>query len=367
MDVTFSAGRLNEVRSAIDRAFSRHPMPDPTALTGGRLAARWPQSADDARIALGGRPWTDLDRHFWSQGGYLHLTYLSAAGYRYYLPGLLRSALDEPIDGGFVYSAAFHLRPEWTELCERGQVDDEQRALFDEENRSAVAAWLELLFDEWLHRRDLSADALYWVWNRTDTPGLRKARQYYEERTHFQRVSYPADPRARAVALAIASAFSDVPYPGDNLICNLGGGEEPYEYAVRYRGHDWRALDPRLLDFEGGALSFFTDEAFRYYLPAFLIADLAGEFMLANANPTFHLWYGLADYNGDDDAWVRYPHLRQAAFDRAVRRFSAFTAVERAAVADYLEFPDRGDPKEVGQALARFWRPVDAVSARSTS
>lgn len=47
-----------------------------------------------------------------------------------------------------------------------------------------------------------------------------------------------------------------------------------------------------MLDAHYSALSFFSEAAFRFFFPAYLIADLRGE--LRTADPLFHLTGGFS-------------------------------------------------------------------------
>lgn len=94
----------------------------------------------------------------------------------------------------------------------------------------------------------------------------------------------------------IRSAFAEVQYPGDERLRGSDEGDEPFQTEREFRGkRDWRDLDAEFLDSSpnglGSALSFFSHEAFRFYLPAYLIADIDGR--LESVTPAFHLTHGL--------------------------------------------------------------------------
>ncbi|MDJ0613163.1 MAG: hypothetical protein QNJ29_05760 [Rhizobiaceae bacterium] len=77
----------------------------------------------------------------------------------------------------------------------------------------------------------------------------------------------------------IEQAFADVQYPGDDNLTDSNYGEEPSALAIEFRGKtDWKQLDTAFLnqapDGWGSALSFFSDSALRFYLPAYLIANI---------------------------------------------------------------------------------------------
>lgn len=89
----------------------------------------------------------------------------------------------------------------------------------------------------------------------------------------------------------IAHAFADVPYPGDD---NIGYSHEDYEsesITQWLRGRHWSELRLDSLLEHNGSLLFMTDEAYRYYLPAYLLAcledapDMVYEDLLATLTP----------------------------------------------------------------------------------
>src|SRR6185437_14580821 len=102
-------------------------------------------------------------------------------------------------------------------------------------------------------------------------------------------------PSAETIKTLIHSAFADTPYPGDDALVR-SAGDEPDEVVDLFRGRtDWRALSADFVDRAGAAspsaLSFFSAGAFRFYLPAYLIADLDGK--LVYSDPLFYLYYGV--------------------------------------------------------------------------
>lgn len=74
----------------------------------------------------------------------------------------------------------------------------------------------------------------------------------------------------------VKSAFAGVPYPGDDLIVydNSGYHLECSDIAAKFRRKHWSALSPSLLRRYYAALSFFTFEAYHFYLPAYLIISV---------------------------------------------------------------------------------------------
>ena len=84
----------------------------------------------------------------------------------------------------------------------------------------------------------------------------------------------------------IRQAFAGIAHPGDAFLQGGREGTEPSETIAPFKGrHHWQEIDPAVLDANYEALSFFSEEGFRFFLPAFLIADLRGQ--LRTADPLF--------------------------------------------------------------------------------
>src|SRR6202163_4480253 len=104
--------------------------------------------------------------------------------------------------------------------------------------------------------------------------------------------------RKEEVIEEIRGAFGANPYPGDAFLQGSFDGCEPLDEVGAFVGRtDWSKLDSKMLDAHYCALSFFSECGFRFFLPAYLIADLRGE--LLTADPLFHLWYGFATVSGE--------------------------------------------------------------------
>lgn len=161
----------------------------------------------------------------------------------------------------------------------------------------------------------------------------------------------------------IRSAFSAVPPPPVWCLSNSREGDEPVQVERAFRDkRDWRLLSSEFLDAApdglASALSFLSDEAFRFYLPAYLLADLRGQ--LQEVNVLFHLTHGL-----DDTSKARSVNsLRYGSrtwFEEARHRFATFDAVQAAAIAAFIEHKIRSssiidsERETARQALANFW------------
>ena len=189
-----------------------------------------------------------------------------------------------------------------------------------------------------------------------DSEGLRVRNRAWHR---TERVTDPVRPLEER----IREAFASVEYPGDWCLRGSNEGEEPYLLEKEFRGKTDRwALDAAFLDQApdgyGTALHFFSDEAFRFYLPAYLIADLAGG--LERADPVFSLTHGLDDRRRGGLVNERRYGAR-TWWDEARRRLSVFSPAQAAVIVEYLraraEALGRDDHPEVEQAIAAYWAP----------
>jgi hypothetical protein len=165
----------------------------------------------------------------------------------------------------------------------------------------------------------------------------------------------------KALKAMIQAAFTDVEYPGDWCLCRSSEGDEPYLLEQEFKGkNDWSVLDADFLDQApdgyASALSLFSDEAFRFYIPAFLIADIDG--LLESVNPVFHLTHGLTD-DGRFEPVNPRRYGQRTWFEAVSHRLAVFNKVQAGALIAYLEFKREADEFErerIDQALVNFWR-----------
>ena len=181
-------------------------------------------------------------------------------------------------------------------------------------------------------------------------------------------MTLPVDP----IIEKVQDAFRRVPFPGDAFLQGSLDGCEPYEEAGHFKGKtDWTALEAAFLDERYCAPSFLSEGAFRFFIPAWIVADLRRA--LRTADPSFHLTSGFADQRhapGEQTTWEwggsvllnprRYGAMRW--IDHARYRLSVFAREEASAIVDYLRWRQElaigEDPDEattIGVALDRFW------------
>ncbi|MCB0211385.1 MAG: hypothetical protein KDJ52_18750 [Anaerolineae bacterium] len=185
-----------------------------------------------------------------------------------------------------------------------------------------------------------------------------------------------------AVIQTVHDAFSDSVYPGDAFLQGSFEGDEPDAVIVPFKGKtDWQQVDPKLLDQYSEALSFFSQAGLRFFLPAYLIADV--QELLQTADPLFTLTHGFYDLAVEvptrlgivvrktgKSAFVNPQRYGASTFyDYARWRLSVFTREEAQAIVAYLRYKKAvAAPlynEAVDAALAEFWldRAANAPSA----
>ncbi|MBD2074616.1 hypothetical protein H6F86_12100 [Phormidium sp. FACHB-592] len=129
----------------------------------------------------------------------------------------------------------------------------------------------------------------------------------------------------------------------------------------------WQALDPAFLDRApdgyGSALSFFSDAAFRFYLSAYMLADVDGK--LDKHDPVFHLTHGLTDKGRGERVNPRR-YGERTWFDEQGHKFAVFEREQAHAIVSYLELKRETDEfqrDEIDQAIANYWSERAEASA----
>jgi hypothetical protein len=160
----------------------------------------------------------------------------------------------------------------------------------------------------------------------------------------------------------IKQAWSIMPPPF--RIVDSDEGDEPALLAIEFKHKPkWENLNAsdidRAPDGYGSALSFFADEAFRYYIAAYMTADILGK--LQRANVVFALTHGLDDKSQYDlvnplrfgqQRWIDVASAKFSMFDiRQVECIISYLQ-DRAKLADH-EF----DRPSIEQAIANYWEP----------
>jgi hypothetical protein len=168
----------------------------------------------------------------------------------------------------------------------------------------------------------------------------------------------------------IHAAFASVEYPGDDKLRGSNEGEEPFLLEEEFAGmNDWKSLSAEFIDQApdgfSSSLSFFSKEAFHFYLAAYLMADLDGK--LIHTNPVNYLTHGLTESTKDQSINPRrYGQLTW--FEYVSDRFSVFSVEEKRAIVQYLRFRlDKAstdfERTQINQALSNYWEPVVNLDA----
>jgi len=147
----------------------------------------------------------------------------------------------------------------------------------------------------------------------------------------------------------IREAFTEAVFPGKDALVEGTERDEVILVKTAFQDKkDWRMLTPEFLaqapDGYSSALNFFSKEAFRFYLPGYLLGDIDGKM---NWPPDFHLTSGLIG-------------LSPTVY--AQERFAGFTAKECQAIIRYLDFKLYDDSRlsssrNIQRALASYWYP----------
>lgn len=151
--------------------------------------------------------------------------------------------------------------------------------------------------------------------------------------------------RAEEICRMIEFAFAEVKL-GNGVGLVEGQGLDDYadeETCARYRADDekdaWHRIPTERLNQFHSSLSFFDAEGMRFHLPAFLSAELRGDFWMGTA---FTLTYSVTHD------------------DRDAKRFSLLNNVQRAAVRSFLLFllddpESEFDRQDILKALDEYW------------
>lgn len=164
-------------------------------------------------------------------------------------------------------------------------------------------------------------------------------------------------------------AFATTPYPGDGFLQGSFDGCEPQEAVAPFVGkRDWTSLDSNFLEQHADALSFMSEAALRFFLPAYLVADVQDT--LVTADPVFHLTYGFHTvvlslpvdgqtfnkHTGGDTLINPRRYGAASAKDYSRYRLAVFCREEAEAIVAYLQYmqPQRTD-SAIAASLDDFW------------
>jgi hypothetical protein len=153
--------------------------------------------------------------------------------------------------------------------------------------------------------------------------------------------------------LKIIEAFSENEFPGNDDLVIQSYGEEPDLVRNHFVGQDrWNKLTPKFIDYEG-ALSFFSDNAFRFYIPAFMIADINEQ--LENNFPDVRLCSFLIPESENNKIAKKWGGGTMG--EKAKECFKHFSDEQANAITTYLYWKLLQDKDNliIEQALQHYW------------
>jgi len=165
----------------------------------------------------------------------------------------------------------------------------------------------------------------------------------------------------REIRRSVVEAFAVLPRPGNWALSGTSEGPEGAVVQEEFSGlEDWRNADAKFLlrHIRYGSLSWLSHEAFRFFLPAFLVADLDG--LLGEEGEEVALCLVEDFASGRRDEPVN--PLRFGArtwWNRGVYAFSTFQRTEASAILAYLKWrASRSSPlvrQLIGEAIDVYW------------
>jgi hypothetical protein len=341
--------QIEEVRSQIRAAFAEVDYPtEPLADVDDDSPREW---VEQEIAPFRGLTWREVPAKT-VEKCHGALGCFSPPAFRYFLPAFLLRALDTikseaSCTSLLILTLRHPIFGVWDPTWENEYVLRQIESL-DSNQRESVQAFLHaaLTLATSFATRYWAAQAMEYFWGPETGPWAKSRHDFFHAIISYQRPKAP-DARRERLIQSIERAFEPTPRPPDEQSA-LGWDYEVAEIQHDFRGLDWRHLHPDFLSFHSSALSFFSPSAFRYFLPAFLIADVLE--VAGNATPIFHLATSLLGAGGTLDA-------------HGCKRVSQFNATERQAIVEYLQFqPEAGceyDRPEIAEALARYWlRPT---------
>jgi hypothetical protein len=162
-----------------------------------------------------------------------------------------------------------------------------------------------------------------------------------------------------AILEEIRQAFPAVRVETDFALIDSRQSDEPVltEQAFANR-FDWTTLQSDWLDDApdgwSSALSWLTDEALCFFIPAYLCADLTGG--LKRADVVYHLVAGFDDLTRETYVWM---DESQSMNHHAQKRWKGLSWQQAAAIVHYLEWKIEQvgpvDGHEMIEALKAYW------------
>ena len=152
----------------------------------------------------------------------------------------------------------------------------------------------------------------------------------------------------------IEMAFAGNVYPGDEKLFSNLYDENCEILKNHFRGQkDWQSLNAEFID-QDGALAFFSNEAYLFFLPAFLIADL--NLNLDYNDPAVSLCWSFTDQS--ENIKLAKTWGGNTISEQSKERFKHFTHEQVSVIVSYLQWRlSLEDDLCIRQALKNYWLP----------
>lgn len=155
--------------------------------------------------------------------------------------------------------------------------------------------------------------------------------------------------KVKLVEENIRQAFKDSPYPGDSNLVNIQGRYdfERQEIFESFVGKHWEEVPLDTLKFHHEALCFFKPEAYRFYLPAYLLATAKSYYQADNIPNS--VVYGLDVSDMPDNERERFMEI-----------MSGFSDQQKKAILSFLrflqqEYSPNFPGNELDSIIDNFW------------
>jgi hypothetical protein len=141
-------------------------------------------------------------------------------------------------------------------------------------------------------------------------------------------------PAADELRQLVEAAFAETKYPGDDRLVydNSRDHLECNEVAAAFKGKHWKQISLETLRHHSAGIFFFTPEAYRFYLPAYLLAAA--------------LHYDEADTISDSVVFSLIPPSDAKDAQSYLHRVEGFTTTQRKAIKRFLEFLKQQHPQD---------------------
>ncbi len=150
----------------------------------------------------------------------------------------------------------------------------------------------------------------------------------------------------------IKTAFKNNEFCGNDNIVNPSYGEEAESIKKHFYGqNNWEMLASDFLD-KDGALSFLTNEAFHFYLPAYMIADIRCE--LGFNDPCVRLCWAVTSQS--ETKKIAKNWGGGTIGEKATECFTGFSIEQISAIVKYLKWKySHTNDFMIQQALDNYW------------